>query len=110
MEAHDFPRADIFGVRLALEEALTNALKHGNCFDPAKEVRLAYRVDSSRVWLQVEDQGSGFCPDSVCDPTLPENVGEPNGRGLFFIRRYMCSIEYNETGNRLTMLKYRSDT
>lgn len=108
MQAQGFPQADVFSVRLALEEALTNALEHGNRRDPTKQVRLAYRVDPERVVLEVEDQGSGFCPEQVSDPTLPENVTEPNGRGLFFIRRYMCSIEYNETGNRLTMLKRRS--
>lgn len=103
-----FPRNDVFGVQLALEEALTNAIKHGHQHDYSKEVRVEWAVDENRVWISIEDQGDGFSHCAVCDPTLPENVKQPGGRGLLFMRTYMCSLEYNQKGNRVTMVKNRS--
>lgn len=108
MLGQGYGNRDVFGVRLALEEALTNAILHGNGGDPAKQVRVAYHVDPTRVWIQIEDEGQGFSPDAICDPTQPHNIERPNGRGLLFIRQYMNSVEFNALGNGLTMLKQRS--
>lgn len=103
-----YPRRDVFGVQLALEEALTNAINHGHRHDYSKEARVEWAVDENRVWISIEDQGDGFSHSSVCDPTLPENVHLPGGRGLLFMRTYMCSLEYNEKGNCVTMVKNRT--
>ena len=108
MRRRQFPRNDIFGVQLALEEALTNAIKHGHKHDYSKKVLVEWLIDEQRVCICIEDQGDGFCHGSVCDPTLPENITQPGGRGLLFMRSYMCSLEYNEKGNRVTMVKNRS--
>jgi serine/threonine-protein kinase RsbW len=108
MEGLGFPKRDLFGVRLALEEALVNAIKHGNRGDPAKVAQLRYHVRPEFVLLEVEDEGAGFDPSLVPDPLAPENLERPSGRGLFLIRQYMTWMEHNERGNCITMCKHRS--
>jgi serine/threonine-protein kinase RsbW len=108
MEGFSYPKKDLFGVRLALEEALVNAVKHGNRGDPGKEVRLRYHVNTEYVMLEVEDDGAGFDPARVPDPLAPENLERPSGRGLFLIRRYMTWMRHNEHGNCITMCKHRT--
>jgi serine/threonine-protein kinase RsbW len=107
MDEFAYPRKDQFAVRLALEEALVNAVKHGNRGDPAKEARLRYFVNLEVVLLEVEDEGAGFDPTNVPDPLAPENLERPSGRGLFLIRQYMTWMEHNERGNCITMCKQR---
>jgi len=99
---------DRFAVRLALEEALVNAVKHGNRGDPAKEARLRWHIAAEFVLLVVEDDGAGFDPAGVPDPLAPENLERPSGRGLFLIRRYMTWMEHNARGNCITMCRHRT--
>jgi serine/threonine-protein kinase RsbW len=108
MTAAGYSERDVFAVRLAMEEALVNAIKHGNGGDPGKEVRVSYEVTDERVLAEVEDQGPGFDPTSVPDPLLPENMERPCGRGLLLIRAYMTWVRYNDRGNRVTLCKNRS--
>lgn len=108
LEALDYPLPDVMGVRLALEEVLMNAIKHGNKMDPAKVVRIQYEVTAEQVAIEIEDQGDGFCPENLPDPTLPENLERPGGRGVFLIQKFMSSVEYNLRGNLVRMKKVRS--
>jgi serine/threonine-protein kinase RsbW len=94
-----------FGLKLALEEAMTNAVKHGNGNDPSKCIVVRYYVDPRRVVVMVRDQGSGFCPDQVPDPTAEENLERPNGRGIMLMHSYTTRVCYNQTGNEVWMLK-----
>lgn len=103
-----FAERDVFGVRLALEEALVNAIKHGNQMDPNKKVRVTCRVDSEKVRVEIEDQGEGFQLDDVPDPTADENLERPCGRGIMLMRAFMSLIEYNSAGNCVTLEKLRS--
>jgi serine/threonine-protein kinase RsbW len=96
---------DIFGVHLALEEAVVNAIKHGNCEDPDKTVQVSCKISEERCWILVQDEGPGFCPDDVPDCTLDENLDKPSGRGLKLMRNFMTMVEYNEHGNRVVMEK-----
>lgn len=107
LEDLEYPARDVFGVRLALEEALVNAIKHGNRMDPAKVVRIDCRIESEIVRVVIEDQGPGFRPDAVPDPTAEENLERPCGRGIMLMRAFMSLIEYNATGNRVTLEKRR---
>ena len=91
-----------------LEEALVNALRHGNKADPTRQVRVRYRVTAAGVWAEVEDEGPGFSPDAVPDPTSPERLEQPGGRGLALMRYYLSSVEYNDRGNVVTLCKWRS--
>jgi serine/threonine-protein kinase RsbW len=99
---------DVFGMMLALEEALVNAVKHGNGNDPHKSVRLRYQVTGRRVLAEVEDEGPGFDPAQVPDPTAPENLDRPCGRGLLLMRSYMTWVRHNERGNWVSLCKERS--
>jgi len=96
-----------FAVRLSLEEAVVNAVKHGNGDDPRKCVQVDFRVDSSILTVRIEDEGSGFNPDAVPDPLAPENIERPGGRGVFLMRHYMSSVEFNDRGNAVTLTKRR---
>ena len=104
LEEQQYPKASMFALRLALHEALTNAFKHGHKGLPATlPVYLSYEVAHDHVDLDVEDQGPGFSPEEVPDPTLEENLERGSGRGLLLIRAYMSKVAYNDKGNRLSM-------
>ena len=93
-----------FAVRLALEEALSNAYRHGNAEDPTKSITLRYELDARRLVVEIEDEGTGFQPEAVPDPTATENLERPSGRGIMLIRSYMADVRYNERGNCLRMV------
>ncbi len=102
-----FEDREIFGIRLALEEALVNAIKHGNREDRGKKVRIELCVRHDRVEIGVADEGPGFEPEKVADPLAEENLERPSGRGLLLIRHYMSEVTYHPPGNRLTMSMVR---
>jgi serine/threonine-protein kinase RsbW len=104
-----YPQKDLFGVRLALEEAVINSIKHGHHHDPSKRVEVRYRVDRRRVLLEVEDQGEGFAPSTIPDPTAVENLDRCCGRGLLLMRSYTTWMRYNGRGNCLTLCKRLSE-
>ena len=108
LESRSYPDRDLFGVRLALEEALVNAIKHGNGMDPAKQVRVDCTFDEDRVTIVIEDVGPGFDVGSVPDPTSEENLDKPGGRGIMLMRSFMSRVEYNDSGNRLLLEKIRA--
>jgi serine/threonine-protein kinase RsbW len=97
-----------FAVRLASEEALVNAMKHGNRMDPSRRVRLCYRVLPDRVEIRVCDEGQGFNPAIVPDPTADENLHKPCGRGIMLMRSYMDKVTYGGSGCEVHMVKYRN--
>ncbi len=99
----------VFAIKLALEEALTNAIKHGNRNDVSKSLHLRFHVDSQRVVIGVRDEGAGFEPDLLPDPTSDENLERPNGRGIMLIRAYMTRVHYADRGNELWMMKRNGD-
>ena len=94
-----------FAVRLAVEEAIINAMKHGNHMDKAKTVAVTWSVDETEAVIAVEDQGEGFNPAAVPDPTREENLEIPHGRGLVLMKAYMDEVVYNDKGNRVTLVK-----
>lgn len=100
---------ELFGVQMALEESLTNAIRHGNKLDESKHVTLECKISPERFWLCVEDEGPGFIPADVPDCTHGENLEACGGRGVMLIHAYMTTVEYNKTGNRVTMQKIRGE-
>ncbi len=96
---------DIFSIKLALEEALVNAIKHGNQMDRTKKVRISYQLHADRLDIQISDDGAGFDPGDVPDPTAFENLERPCGRGLMLMRHYMTEVAYNDRGNGVTLRK-----
>ena len=90
--------------RVGLAEALANAMLYGNGSDPAKRVRVEVTVSQVRVSARVTDQGDGFDPSAVEDPTTPENLLRPGGRGLFLMRQLLDEVRYNDRGNSVTLV------
>jgi serine/threonine-protein kinase RsbW len=99
---------DIFGVHLAVEEALVNAILHGNRLDKSKQVRIVFRLFEQRLRIEIADEGSGFDPGRLPDPTASENLERPCGRGVLLMRNFMSLVEFNDLGNRVVMEKERS--
>jgi serine/threonine-protein kinase RsbW len=102
-----FTEREIFGIKLAVEEALVNAIKHGNQMDRAKRVHVTYHVHADRFEVQIKDEGPGFDPDDVPDPTAPENLERPCGRGLLLMRSYMTEVVHHDCGRAVRMAKVR---
>lgn len=101
-----FPH-DIFGVHLALEEALVNAVKHGNRMDEAKSVHVECKLSPERLYVRIRDEGPGFKMEEVPDCTEEENLEKCSGRGIMLMRNFMSFVEYNDIGNMVTMEKSR---
>lgn len=98
------PCGDPDEIRLALREAINNAVKHGSRMDPSKPVDVACRCNPrDGLWVMIRDEGPGFDPDSVPDPTAPENLERFSGRGLYMIRELMDEIEFRDGGRELHM-------
>ena len=102
-----FDEQALFAIRLALDEALTNAVRHGNGSDPAKQVAVEFSADETQLVIQIQDQGPGFAPDELPDPTAEENLCRPHGRGVMLMRAYMTDVQFNPQGNRVTLTKIR---
>ena len=102
-----FDEQAVFAIRLALDEALTNAVRHGNGSDPSKQVAVEFSVDAAQLTVVIEDQGPGFAPDQLPDPTAEENLCRPHGRGVMLMRAYMTDVQFNPRGNRVTLTKVR---
>ncbi len=103
-----FRKDDLFAIRLALEEALVNAIKHGNKKDPEKKIKIEYCIGDDFFDITITDSGEGFDPEKVPDPRADGNVYKPCGRGLLLMKSYMDVVEYNETGNTVHMLKKKT--
>jgi serine/threonine-protein kinase RsbW len=97
-----------FGVDMAVREAVTNALVHGNKLDDAKVVELKLRNTPAVLEITVQDQGTGFNPNDVPDPTKDENLLKTSGRGIFFMRNFMDEVDWvadPKGGTRVRMIK-----
>ena len=99
---------EVFGIHMAVEEALVNAIQHGNQEDPAKSVHVRCRATPQRLRIEITDEGPGFQPSRVEDPTCGERLCEPHGRGLPLMKAYMSKVEYLGRGNCVVMEKRRS--
>jgi serine/threonine-protein kinase RsbW len=97
-----------FGVDMAVREAVTNAVVHGNKLNHAKVVEIRLRNTPEVFEISVHDQGSGFNPNEVPDPTKDENLLKTSGRGIFFMRNFMDNVEWSadpKGGTRVRMIK-----
>jgi serine/threonine-protein kinase RsbW len=108
LQRASFGESDIFAIKLAVEEALVNAIKHGNNMDRSKRVHVNCRVCSERFEVQITDEGPGFDPNHVPDPTAPENLERPSGRGMLLMRHYMTEVAYHNCGRAVRMAKIRN--
>lgn len=103
------PRKLRLNLRVGLTEALANAVVRGNGKDPAKRVRVEVHLGDAGIIARVTDEGLGFNPADVPDPTEGDRLHAHNGRGLFLMRRLLDEVSFNERGNSVT-LKLRYET
>jgi serine/threonine-protein kinase RsbW len=95
----------LFAIKLALEEAIINAIKHGNKLDPKKHVRVQAKVTPRQTEIVVEDEGPGFKRTSVPDPTADENLCKCSGRGILLMEAYMNRVQWTNGGRRVKLVK-----
>lgn len=98
------PRAARFKLRVALSEALANAIVYGNRMDPSKQVDVRVLVTAQTVSVHVCDQGDGFDTSSIPDPTEPDAVERVDGRGLYLIHQLVDEVRFNDRGNSICMI------
>jgi len=99
-------RDEIFNLKLALEEALTNAMRHGNVLNTVLYVNVHIKADKDKVIFDIHDQGKGFDFLDVPDPTKEPNLHNPSGRGVFLMRKVMDKVEYYDGGSGVRMTKF----
>lgn len=90
-------------ILIALTEAVNNAILHGNRQDPKKEVQISYETGNHMVYFNVKDEGTGFNPLDIPDPTDPENLEKPNGRGVFLMQRLADYCEFLNSGSEVRL-------
>lgn len=96
-------RRSRFNVRVAVAEALANAIVAGNEENPSKSVYVRAELGPEHVRIEVTDEGTGFNPELVREPLDPEDLDRPNGRGLFLIRQLVDDVRFNDQGNSICM-------
>jgi len=101
------PRRARFNLRVALCEALANAIIYGNAADPSTAVDVDVTLSDNTLTLRVADEGPGFDPAAVPEPTLPDGLDATGGRGLFLIRQLMDHVYFNDRGNQICMVLRR---
>lgn len=104
VNGHDLPNEKLFGLRLALHEAIANAITHGNRNRSDRSVCIRYERSENRVEITVRDEGHGFNCEKVPDPTVGENIYQCSGRGIFLMRRLVDEVNYNDPGNQVTLV------
>lgn len=101
---HEAERKLRLNFRVSLIEALSNAMLYGNGQDPAKRVHVTISIQQAIVVATITDEGGGFNPALVPDPTAPANLEKAGGRGLFLIHSLMDEVRYNDRGNSVTLV------
>jgi len=105
LRSRQWSQKDVFAVHLAVEEALVNAIEHGNRLAADKYVQLRSRISRETIQIEIADEGDGFDPSVVPDPTTPERRENPGGRGVMLIKAFMSQVRYNESGNQVFLEK-----
>lgn len=103
---------DSYGnILVAVTEAVNNAIIHGNACDPSKQVKVSYEVDGDRIMFTIIDEGSGFDYYNLPDPTAPENIEKPTGRGVFLMKHLADQVIFSDNGKMVELyFKTHNDT
>jgi serine/threonine-protein kinase RsbW len=98
---------DIYGnIMIAVTEAVNNAIKHGNSNDKSKNVLLSLSLQDSLIKFTIKDEGTGFDYGNLPDPTSPENLEKPGGRGIFLMKHLSDEVEFKEMGRIVELSFY----
>ncbi|MFA8344172.1 MAG: ATP-binding protein [Rhodothermaceae bacterium] len=84
---------------LSVAEAASNSIVHGNMCDESKKIKINIQIDETSITVKFKDEGAGFVPEKVPDPTAPENILKDNGRGIHIMKTFLDSLEYNFDGD-----------
>jgi serine/threonine-protein kinase RsbW len=98
-------QSETFAVRLCFEESFINSVKYGSRGNAKLPIKVELAFNEREVFIAVEDQGNGFNPDSLPDPTSDSNLEANSGRGVYLIHHLMDKVTYNKKGNRVEMIK-----
>ncbi|MBX2981033.1 MAG: ATP-binding protein [Flavobacteriales bacterium] len=90
-------------ILIALTEAVNNAIHHGNALDPGKQVMLGYTIEGDNITFIVNDEGPGFDYEHLPDPTDPQNIEKPHGRGVFLMRALSDKVEFSDNGSTVAI-------
>ncbi|MGB7567914.1 MAG: SpoIIE family protein phosphatase [Chitinivibrionales bacterium] len=110
MDSLGYPDESIRKMKIILTELFANAIYHGNKGDHSKKVTIGHIINKKKILVSIMDEGDGFDPAGIPDPTLPENLVKDCGRGLYIVHTYVDKVEFNAKGNRVTVIKYHSGT
>ena len=104
-----FSKEEKDDIAISVTEVVNNAIMHGNLADPKKNVHIIFIKDNDTLIIKVQDEGKGFNPDDLPDPTQPENLLKMKGRGIFIIRQLMDEVTHKKTphGMEVTLIKKR---
>ena len=102
-EKHGVHEDHYGNILIAITEAVNNAIHHGNKLDPEKSVTLGYSVDGSKLSVSIVDEGPGFDFENIPDPTEPENIEKPHGRGVFLMRALADEVAFDDNGAEVEM-------
>jgi serine/threonine-protein kinase RsbW len=95
---------DNFGnILIAVTEAVNNAIQHGNKFDPAKNIQISFKSNKKQISFVVQDEGNGFDYTQIPDPTAPENIEKPHGRGIFLMNSLADKVEFEDAGKTVQL-------
>ena len=107
LEALNWSRREVFAVHLAMEEALVNAIIHGNKLDVERKIRVACDLTAESIRIEIADEGDGFDPSTVPDPRKPDRLDTPSGRGVMLMKEFMTRVEFCDMGSRIVLEKDR---
>ena len=100
---------EVFGnIMVAVTESVNNAIQHGNQMDRTKNVRLSFHPSESQLRFTISDEGAGFNYTDLPDPTAPDNLLKPGGRGIFLIRNLSDQVHFDDDGRRIELVFYIS--
>ena len=105
LSPHKIDEDTLSDIRLCAEEAIRNAIVHGNRSNKKLHVKVNYRLENDRIIIEVEDEGAGFDPRKIADPTGDDNIMKESGRGICLIKRLMDKVDFNQKGNKIRMEK-----
>jgi len=98
---------DIYGnIMVAVTESVNNAIKHGNNNDTTKNVTLSLFMEPNQVKFLIEDEGNGFDFNNLQDPTSPQNIDKPGGRGVFLMKHLSDEVHFIKEGRSVELIFY----
>lgn len=108
LEKSSWSPKDTFGIHMAMEEAIMNAIHHGNKCANDKEVHVLIEIWNHQFVSRITDQGCGFNPHELPDPTSDENLEKSSGRGVMLMKSFVDEVVYNDKGNSVELRKLKS--